>query len=390
VSASTDAALDSQAPQKSSLRVLHLHSGNIIGGIESMLRTIAEYAPACPNLAQELALAFDGDFAQSIRDSGLRVHLLPSVQLRYPLSVRHSRRELRALLLREQFDAVISHSPWCQVVYGPALKDANIPVVFWMHGSFDGHWLQRLAARHAPNHVICNSEFSRSTLPRVYPHVSSTILHYPVKPASAIQPRESLRADLKTPLDASVVFMASRMEPWKGHLNLLQAAALIKTQLNWVIWIAGHPQTPGERRYYESVLTEVHRLRLQNRVVFLGHRADVPSLMRAADIFCQPNAAPEPFGIVFVEALQAGVPVVTFDMGGPSEILDASSGFLLPPGDIAGLASALNQLVENPALRAGSRVNGPARAADLCDPVRQLQRLHELISSITSRPEAQP
>ena len=48
----------------------------------------------------------------------------------------------------------------------------------------------------------------------------------------------------------------------------------------------------------------------------------VPRLMAAADIYCQPNTTPEPFGIAFVEALAAGVPVVTTAMGGPLEIVD--------------------------------------------------------------------
>ena len=62
-------------------------------------------------------------------------------------------------------------------------------------------------------------------------------------------------------------------------------------------------------------------LGLEPRVRFLGERRDVPLLMRAVDLFCQPNEGPEPFGVVFAEALLSGVPVVTADTGGAPEIV---------------------------------------------------------------------
>lgn len=377
-----DAKRRTASPGTRALRVLHIHSGNMIGGIESMLRTLAEFAPACPDFKQEIALVFDGPFADSLRSAGMVVRLLPSAQLRNPFSVLRSRRALRDLLKSKSFDAAISHSTWCQVVYGPAFKSTGVPVIFWMHGSFDGHWLQKLASRHAPNHVICNSEYSRSTLSQVYPRVPSTVVHYPVQTPVVVATRESLRNELGAQPDTVVILMASRMEHWKGHFNLLHAAAQLKSRSDWIIWVAGAPQTSDERSYHRSLLEEVKRLRLESRTRFLGYRSDVPALMRAADIFCQPNADPEPYGIVFVEALQAGVPVVTFNMGGPKEILDMDSGFLIAPGDIAELAAALARLIDDPVLRSRFRDTGPARAASICDPAQQLRRLHEMIASV--------
>ena len=65
---------------------------------------------------------------------------------------------------------------------------------------------------------------------------------------------------------------------------------------------------------------------------FLGERRDVAACMRAADIHCQPNTAPEPFGLAFVEALYAGLPVVTTALGGALEILTDACGVLVPAG----------------------------------------------------------
>ena len=364
------------------LRVLHLHSGNMMGGIESVLITIAENAGSCTGFAQEIALAFDGPFAQKMRLARMDVHPLAPPQLRNPISIRKSRRDLQRLLDKEDFDAVISHSPWCQAVYGPVLKASGRPIVFWMHGSFDGHWLQKLASRHVPDFVICNSEYTRSTLPKVYPKVASAVLHLPVGNLSFCFSREEIRGRLEVLSGTVVILMASRMEHWKGHLNLLHAAAQIETNVNWEIWIAGAPQTKSESDYFDSVVAEVERAGLKQRVKFLGQRNDVPDLMRASDIFCQPNASPEPFGVVFVEALQAGIPVVTFDMGGPHEFLDAKSGVLVPPRDIAGLSKALQGLINNPHQREIFRSTAPARARELCDAGQQMGRLHQTIAAV--------
>jgi glycosyltransferase involved in cell wall biosynthesis len=125
-----------------------------------------------------------------------------------------------------------------------------------------------------------------------------------------------------------------------------------------------------------------------DRVRFLGQRTDVPALLAAADIHCQPNLGAEPFGIAFVEALYAGLPVVTTALGAATEILDESCGVLVPPGDAAGLAEALRRLIEDPRERQRLGRAGPTRASQLCDPARQLNRLAEVLRPSTARGRA--
>ena len=75
-----------------------------------------------------------------------------------------------------------------------------------------------------------------------------------------------------------------------------------------------------------------------------------PQLLAGADMFCQPKQGPEPFGIVFMEALWAGCPVVTTAMGGALEILDESCGILAEPDSPDSLAAALDRLIQSPEL----------------------------------------
>jgi glycosyltransferase involved in cell wall biosynthesis len=97
--------------------------------------------------------------------------------------------------------------------------------------------------------------------------------------------------------------------------------------------------------------------------------------MAAADVFCQPNAGPEPFGIVFVEALYAGLPVVASAFGGAAEIVDETCGVLTPPGDAAAVSDALAALIRDPERRKVLGVAGPGRAATLCNVPTQLAEL---------------
>jgi glycosyltransferase involved in cell wall biosynthesis len=118
---------------------------------------------------------------------------------------------------------------------------------------------------------------------------------------------------------------------------------------------------------------------ISDRVRFLGQRSDVPSLMRAADIFCQPKQEPEPFGIVFLEALQAGLPVVSTNMGGAAEIINESCGILTPPGNPEALAEVLGRLIQNPTQRRSLGDAGPARARVLCEPATQIRQLGDVL-----------
>src|SRR5438309_8667446 len=101
--------------------------------------------------------------------------------------------------------------------------------------------------------------------------------------------------------------------------------------------------------------TEMRRRAFQlgilERVRFLNERSDVPRLLKAADIYCQPNVQPEPFGIALVEALNAELPVVTTSMGGAAEIVDEKCGMLVRPGDSEEIAAKLQRLIDDPGLR---------------------------------------
>jgi glycosyltransferase involved in cell wall biosynthesis len=173
------------------------------------------------------------------------------------------------------------------------------------------------------------------------------------------------------------------MEKWKGHTLLLEALGRMKDMPDWVCWIVGGGQTKHENNYEDSLHQLAARLGLSDRVEFLGSLDDVGDLLAQAEIFCQPNLGAEPFGIVFIEALQSGIPVVSTRMGGAAEIVDDSCGVLVPAGEPLALANTLRSLVTDFNRRRQLGMAGPARATKLCDPARQLEKLREVLRSLS-------
>jgi glycosyltransferase involved in cell wall biosynthesis len=130
----------------------------------------------------------------------------------------------------------------------------------------------------------------------------------------------------------------------------------------------------------ESLRRRAAALGIADRVEFLGDRADVPSLLAGADIYCQPNIAPDAFGLSLVEAMAAGLPVVTSALGGAKEIVDETCGVLVTPHDSSALATQLAALLENRGHRERLGANGPERARMLCDPSIQMPRIAAILS----------
>jgi glycosyltransferase involved in cell wall biosynthesis len=371
------------------MRVLHVHSGNLYGGVETLLSTLARCCRLCPEMQSEFALCFEGRIAAELRAAGGAVHMVGPARARNPLQIASARRRLADIIRDHGFDAAICHMAWPLAVFGPAVRYARVPLIFWMHDAVTRHnWLNWWSALTRPDLVLCNSGFTASTLPRLFGTIRSEILYYPI-PAEPVElspaDRNALRAEQNSPPGAVVILQASRMEEWKGHRLHLQALAQLHDLPGWVCWIAGGAQRPDEVKYEKSVRLLAAELGLAGRLRFLGQRADVPRLMAVADIFCQPNLGAEPFGIVFLEAMQAGLPVVTTAAGGPVEILNPSCGVLVPTGDVDALADRLRRLIADPAERHRLGAAGVRRATQFCDPRKQLRGLYAAISSALDR-----
>ena len=364
-------------------RVLHINSGNLYGGVETILVTLARLRRLCPDMEPSYALCHEGRLSQELIAAGVPVHMLGKVRISRPNTVWRARRRLRALLDRERFDLVICHMPWSLAVFGPVVRRAGQRLGFWAHAFHTAkNWLERLARLTPPNVAIANSRFTMGGLRNMFPAVQPVVVHPPVtltRSPETGRSRDRLRSEAMIKDSSVIIIQVSRMEECKGHLLHLDALARLKNlDLPWAAWIVGGAQGANEERYFERLLERTRELGLNERIRFLGQRSDVPDLLAATDIFCQPNTSPDSFGIAFVEALWAGLPVVTTRMGGAIEVVDETCGILVEPNDPEGLADALRKLIASPEVREHYRNAGAERAMQLCEPALQMQILSNL------------
>jgi glycosyltransferase involved in cell wall biosynthesis len=370
------------------MRVLHVNAGNIYGGVETLLATFARCRGLCPEMEPAFALCFEGRLSQELTEAGVPVHRLEEVRTSRFWTVLRSRRALRRLLSENAFDVVVTHMAWSHAIFGPEVRRAKIPLVNWVHGIPTGQsWLERWASRTPPRLAICNSYVTARTVRRLFDSAPSEVVYLPVAaPAELIPDRVAVRRQLSVSDDAVVILQVSRMEPGKGHQLHLEALAKLKDLPQWVCWIVGGAQCRQEQNYLAGLQRRTSELGISDRVRFLGQRSDVPSLMLASDVFCQPNSEPEGFGLVFIEALQAGLSVVSTNIGGAAEIIDQSCGVLTSPGDPVALADSLSRLIQSPAERRALGDAGPRRARALCDPAVQTRELFLKLSLAAGSP----
>ncbi len=373
------------------MRVLYLQAGNLYGGVESTLVTLARERHVCPEMEPSFAVCFEGRLKRELMETGVPVSVLGEVRIRQPLSIRRARRALNHLLQRERFDVVLVTSAWSQAIFGPVVKAARLPLVYWFHEPMRGrHWLERWARMTMPALALCNSRFTASTIHNMYPTLKREVLYNPVchleAPPLSRSERAAIRAELKTPEDAVVIIQLSRMVELKGHAQHLAALSKLNDLPGWVCWIAGAGQQPCEMRYLEELKATAAQLGLNHRVFFTGERACMQKLLASADIYCQPNTSPESFGNVFVEALSFGLPVITTNIGGARETVNSSCGILVPPDQPDALSEALRQLIQDETMRAQLGAAGPTRAKELCDVPHQLKQLAGILADVCLKP----
>ena len=202
--------------------------------------------------------------------------------------------------------------------------------------------------------------------------------------------RERLAASLGLPSRTRIVGTVGRLNPVKDHAGLLQAfEQLLRTVPDVALVLVGDGALRADLASRAAVPA------LAGRVHLLGDRGDVAELLRAFDLFVLSSRS-EGHSIALLEACASALPIVATEVGGNAEIVHAgSNGLLVPPGDPAALAQALQALLADPARalamgRAGHervrREGSLAAMADRYDHLYAADGLDREVATTGSRP----
>jgi len=230
-------------------------------------------------------------------------------------------------------------------------------------------WFQRLGVVAVPcSQAIVNS---LQPLPRglrlgpVIPNGCDT---------AAIADRAAASRVQRPPGDPRRVVMVARLDPIKDQTTLIRAFSEAR-QPGWQLQLVGDGP---ERPRLEAL---AHELGLDTSDVFLGRRSDIPELLGQADIFAFSTTPAEGFGIVLIEAMAAGLPILASDVPACREVLlDAAAGDLLPPSDAQAWTDRLHQLMTQPEARSALAQRSNTHAAQY-DIVHCAERWYSLLAS---------
>jgi glycosyltransferase involved in cell wall biosynthesis len=185
----------------------------------------------------------------------------------------------------------------------------------------------------------------------------------------------SLRASLARANDGPLILTTARLDRLKGHSYLLQAAALVPEAL--FILVGDGP----ERVRLEAQASE---LGLDNRVIFLGYRQDVPELLASCDLFVLPSLL-EGLPLAVLEAMAAGKPVIATQVGGTDEaVVDGKTGLLVPSADPMALACAIRKLLSDRPLAERLGVAGQARVRRHFSAESMVQRVTKIYDELSN------
>lgn len=327
---------------------------------------------------------------RQVRSRGIKLREIRMERQPSPRSDTAALRDLVALLRSENFDLLHGHSSKAgflsriaarlartetKTVYSPHAIAVSINKAYW--------GLEKIAS-FATDVILAVSQSEFAELKR-YRLVPDRKLRF-IKAAVDVEGLQIAGGDPPSPpfpcVPETNVLIGSvgRLAAQKDPLTLVRAASILNSRGSPVSFIWA-----GTGELANQVETEVRALGLEDTFHLLGYRSDVPQILSAMDIFALPSLY-ESFGYATCEAMALAKPIVATNVTGTSELVQhGETGLLVPPGDPEALATALESLVRDAALRTRMGANGYDHARDEYNLPRMVNQIEQLYRVLCAR-----
>lgn len=260
---------------------------------------------------------------------------------------------LVTLLRREKPAIIHTHGSFSGRI---AAKLCGCRIVYTRHSAFPvpdrlkrglGHWLNGAVNGFFADRIIAVSPANAQNLMEsgVREHRITVMMNGAESLTRAVEADcVDLRARLGIPEGCFTAGIFARLEPYKGHRLLLEAARELKDEgRDFRFLICG--KGPSE----EEILDSIRELELQDRVLFLGFASDVARMLSILDIQLNCSCGTEASSLALIEGMSLGLATVASDYGGnPWQVDDGVTGLLFRTGDARDLAQKLRTLMDDP------------------------------------------
>ncbi|GGY15627.1 glycosyltransferase family 4 protein [Paludibacterium paludis] len=347
------------------MRILFVHqSADLYGSDKVLLDLVTRLADH--GIEPVVLIPCEGPLLAALRDARIEAHVCPVLKLS-----RASLRPLGFLKFLSEIPGVIGaidrivagrkidivHSNTLAVLGGAlwALR-RRIQHVWHLHETIHSPaaaarlfpWLVRLFA----DRVACNSHSTREWLLQHQPCLASRSC---VIWNGVAAPSPQMDAASHVPGGAvTTIGLVGRINRMKGQTVLIEAAERLAAQGvdGFRVVFVGSPP-PGQEHFLDALRARIDQSPISDRLTLQGFSSDIWRIWKTIDIACVPSIEPESFGLVAVEAMATGLPVVASAHGGILEIVrDGETGWLCEPGSVPELSARLNDLLASPARRA--------------------------------------
>jgi len=338
------------------------------GGTEVQLQQLIEYRGEA---RLELTVVFlrSGAMIDWCHGQGVRAVTINAGRLRQPRALGRAVRALMRVVSDTDSQVVIGWMPKGQVYGGLAATGARVPCV-WLQPETPTKAapLQRAATLLPARLVITVSRGVDLAQRRLLPLRPTTVVYPAVDTvrfdSRRIGDKRAVRRRLGLSENSVIFGSVGRLNSWKGFHILLDAAPQVfdrHPDATLVIVGGRHELEPA---YADELRDQAARLGRDGRVLLVGQQPNPEDWMQAMDIFVHTSRG-EPFGMVVIEAMALGKPVIAAAEGGPTEVITPGvDGLLSPYGDHRALAAAILRLLDDEELRCTVGRAAERRAGD--------------------------
>ena len=265
----------------------------------------------------------------------------------YGLKSWRTRLQLASHLRRKEIQIAHAFDFYTNILLAPVARAAGVPAVIGSQRQLGDllsalQWRAQVAAFHFCDRIICNSQAAGRRLAEQVGRRRIVVIGNGLAPSAfeAEEPAMPRRVGVWR------VGMLARMNTWsKNHKLFLQAAARLAARFPGLEFVL-----VGDGPLRPELENEAKKLGLGQRVVFLGDRRDIPSVLASLDVTVLPSDS-ESLSNAILESMAAGVPVIAANVGGNPELLGEGRGVLVKPGSAEDLGEAVAGVLVDDGMR---------------------------------------
>ncbi|MEH1822705.1 MAG: glycosyltransferase family 4 protein [Nostoc sp.] len=338
------------------------------GGGEMMLWDLVQQGR---NAGVEWLVIFleNGPMVEQVKSLGIDARVVESGRLRQIHRFIGAVFRIAAIARRERADIIVNWMWITHISGGLAAMLAGLPAVWYqLEVPSDKTWLVRIATLIPARAIITLSQDGKQAQAEIWPH-RPTPLVYPGVALDRFEPNalptpEEARRKLGLPLHGPLIGIVGRLQRWKGMHVLVQAMPKILHKYPDAHCVVVGGKHDLEPDYEDFLKAEITALGLKDQVIMAGLQRNIPEWVQAMDVFVHASDK-EPFGIVIIEAMALGKPVIAGSAGGPTEIItDGMNGLLTPYGDADQLAIAILRYLDEQEFARSAGIAARQRALD--------------------------